>query len=257
MSQATSFWRRLGDLFRGGIGERWSGNGHNRVNGTALEDRTADQVVPPERDGSPNGTSPRSLARWGRREPTVTQLRDGYQRVLEMMDALQEHFRQQDARAERLGRSAERTAGTLEQLAGSQQAQQEHLRLIAEQVSEAGKHAVAMSASLGQMPRMLQLQADALKMMLRQFEVSQEADTQLMHSLQHLGRAVDTLSASSTTQVQTLERLALAERAQHEALTLLVREQSRRFLIIIVVAAILSLGALAALALVVALQLAT
>ena len=84
--------------------------------------------------------------------------------------------------------------------------------------------------------------------MLRQIEVSQEADTQLMHSLQHLGQAVDTLNSSSAAQVQTLERLDAAEREQQAALTELVRAQSKRFMIITIVVSTLGLGALAAMA---------
>ena len=88
----------------------------------------------------------------------------------------------------------------------------------------------------------------------RQLQVGQESDTQLTQSLQQFGRAVDTLGSAGTSQVEMLQRLNAAQREQHEALVTLVREQSRRFMLILVVGAILAVAALAALALPFALQ---
>lgn len=243
MSDHFSFWQRVGNVFRGGqLGSPDTNGNRHATKISAAE--------PPLDDGPP-----RPLTRWGRREPTVAQMRDGYQRVVETMDALQEHFSKQDQRAEHLGQSITHLVGTLDQLAETGHNQQEHVRSIADNVSQAGRHAAAISASLSQMPKSLQMQAESVQTMLRRIEISQESDTQLMHSLQHLGRAVEGLNASGAAQVQTLERLHAADHDQKEALTSLVREQSRRFLIVMVVAAILVLGTLAALAVTVMLQL--
>ncbi len=240
MSSPVSFWQRVGNLFR--TGSAADGNGHSDAASIEAMQDTAME-------------GPRPLARWGRREPTVAQMRDGYQRVVELMDALQEHFQQQDERTAHLGQSVERMVGILEQLTDTQRGEQEHIRAIAENVSAAGKHAAVMTESLSQMPKSLHLQAESMRTMIRQMEISQESDTQLMHSLQQLGQAVGNLSTSSVAQVQTLERLDAADREQKESLTLLVHEQARRFVIIIVIAAILGLGALAALATVILLPL--
>ena len=245
MSQQTSFWHRLGNMLRGEDVLRTSGNGNG--NGHAdqpVGDQTASTDDPPQAHDEQS----RSLSRWPRRQPSVAQMRDGYERVVHMMDTMQDHFQKQDERAEQLGHSVERMVGILEDLSNTGRNQQEHIRTVADNVREAGKHAAVMSESLSQMPRSLQAQAESVRTMLRQIEVSQESDTQLMHSLQQLSRAVDGLSTSGTAQVQTLERMNTAEREQRESLTLLVREQSRRFVVILVVAAILGLGALAALA---------
>jgi hypothetical protein len=97
------------------------------------------------------------------------------------------------------------------------------------------------------MPESLLSQAEAIRTVARSLELAQEADTQLMHSLQQFGRAVDTLGSSGTAQVDILQRLNAAQREQHQAFTALVREQGRRFLAVFVVAAVLAVAALAAL----------
>lgn len=118
---------------------------------------------------------------------------------------------------------------------------------MADNVSLASRHTAAMSETLSLLPPLLQAEADAVRSMVRRMDVAQETDTQLMHSLQKLGQAVETLQAAGAAQVQTLERLNAAEREQRQALTMLVREQTRRFLLIMLVAAILGVGALAVL----------
>jgi hypothetical protein len=228
----------MGALFRGGGASQMSDNGHGGTNGHS--------------DGSAESGA---LSRWRRREPSVAQMREGYHRVVELMDALEEHFRKQDERSARLSDSMERVAGTLGQLEQVQRVEQGHVQTIADQVANVGEHAASISASLAQMPKSMQVQAEAVRTMLQRLEISQESDTQLMHSLQQLGRAVDTLGTSATVQVQTLERLNSAEREQHAALTTFVQEQSRRFLLVIIVATVLVVGALGALTVAILMQL--
>lgn len=255
MSTQSSFWQRVGAMFRGESAGQSPGNGRRAAagsNGSHGSLSVADVQVgePPPETGQPG-----LMARLGRRDPSVHQMRDGYQRLVGMVDALQEHFHKQDERSTQLADSVGRMVGILEQVADSGRSQQEHIRSIADNVNAAGQHTAAMSEALSQMPHSFELQAEAVRTMLRQIEVSQEADTQLMHSLQQLGSAVDALNSSSTAQVQTLERLNAGEHEQKEALTLLVREQSRRFLVIVIVAGILGIGALAAMAITLAVQL--
>jgi DNA repair exonuclease SbcCD ATPase subunit len=241
MSQATSFWRRIGSLFGvSTVGDEPDGNA---LGGN--ESRVV-QAVEGSDSAAYMGSSGGLLARFRRNDPRAAQLA-GYQRIAELMDSLQEHYRQQDERAARMEQQTERISSILQQLADSGRQQQEHVRTMTDNVSQATRHSAAMSESLSLLPPLLQAEADAVRSMVRQMDVAQESDTQLMQSLQKLGQAVESLNGASNAQVQTLERLSAAEREQRQALTLLVREQTRRFLVIMLVAAILGVGALAAL----------
>ena len=245
MSHHTSIWQRMGNVFRGGLSQRSHGNGHASPSVVKYASAAADATL--LKEAPINGDHPSLLTRLGRREPSMTQMRDGYHHMLEMIDGLQNHFHQQDQRAEQLGQHVERMVDMLEQLAKSGHSQQEHIHAIADNVSQAGRHTAIISESLSQLPDLLRDEAEVAHSMVRQMEVSQEADMQLMHSLQKLGQAVDGLNDAGTAQVQTLKRLSIAEREQREALTTLIHDQTRRFLIIIIIAAVLGLGSLAAL----------
>jgi len=184
---------------------------------------------------------------WRRRQVRQAQSQEMALRVYELAGAMQQHFRQQDQRAVELAGSLDRVGGILEQLASSQKAQGDYLRTIAERTDVASKHAAALTETLSRMPDSLMTQAEAIRTVARQLEVSQESDTQLMHSLQQFGRAVDTLGESGTAQVQVLHKLNTAQREQHEALTTLVREQSRRFVVVLAIASVVAVAGLAAL----------
>ncbi len=164
-----------------------------------------------------------------------------------LAESLQEHFRRQDERAVQVVRSLERVGGMLEQLAETQRTQGECLRAIADHTHAAGQSAAALNATVGRVPEALAAQAEAIRTVARQLEVSQEADTQLMLSLQQFGRAVDTLGTSGTAQVEALQRLAAAQASAQSALAGLVQEQNRRFTILFSVAVVVAVVALAGL----------
>jgi chromosome segregation ATPase len=184
---------------------------------------------------------------WWRRERGMPQVADAQRRLLELMDTLQEHFGQQDQRAEQLNGSVGRVANTLEQVAQSQHNTSEQIHSIAQCVDGAARQASGLSEALCQLPATMQAEAEAVRAIAQQLEISHEANTQLMHSLQQFGRTVDALRASGEAQTAALKDMHDSECEQREALTGLVREQGRRFMAAMVVAGVLGLGALATL----------
>jgi hypothetical protein len=239
MGLSVGLWELVKRAFQGGLRpERSCGAQTDRIE--AGGPSTAGEL--------PGRAAKGGLLAWRRRTaPEAVAAREGSARLFELVDRLECHFEEQDRRAGELSRHVEQITGLLERLAESGARQQEGLNAVAESVGQVRQHTALMSESLGQLPPLFQSEAEALRQMVRQMDVAQESATQLMHSLQRLSQAVDALQAAGLAQVQTLERLSQAERQQQQALFLLVREQSRRFLIIIVIAAVLGLGALAAL----------
>lgn len=250
MSADTSFWQRIGNFFRSeDADEPLNGNGTKPKNGVP-KNQPDDQHPVASADNENAGDMPRSsssLMRWTRNQPSTGEMRAGYQRVLELMDDMHQHFEKHDHRAEQLANSVDRVAGILERLAQTQHQQGECIRTIADNVESASRHAVDISKSLHQVPESLRTQADTVRTLVQQMEVTQECDNQLMHSLQQLGKAVEALSSASTAQVRSLEDLHHKEEEQRDALTDLVRSQNRNYLIVVIVAAVIAVGALAAL----------
>lgn len=218
MATQGKFWQRVGQMFRGGRG-----------NGGQSPDA-----------GDDGGDG---LAVVGTRAPTRRDLKDRYERVVELMDAMESHFRRQDERAEALTKSVDRVAGILERIAAAHQQQNESIGTIADRVGTVATHAARLSETLGQVPSSMNAQAEAVRVLSRQIEVAQEADHQTAASLSELGRAVNMLEESTRSQVTTLKGLHDEEASQKETLTNLVHQQSRRFLVLLIVVAVIGVGA--------------
>jgi hypothetical protein len=231
MAETGTFWQRVGSMFRGDA--QWRGD-------------SADPLDAPPSDSTTLRQTSLAPGTWFRRSA----LSPAAAQVVQLAEAMQGHFRQQDARAQEFVQSLDRVGGILEQLAEAQRAQSAFLKGIADNTEAVGRTAASMQSSVARVPESLHAQAEAIRTVARQLEVSQEASTQLMLSLQQFGRAVDTLGSSGTAQVEVLQKLHGVQREQHDALAALVKEQSRRFTLLFVVALLVALVALSALGLV-------
>lgn len=242
MPSGISFWKRVGSALRANF-NRSDGNG-----------KTASAAIEPTgpsggngRDAGNGASSVASLLPWTRRQRSIEQLREGYERVLELMDAMHGHFEKQDRRAEELTAGVDRIGGTLVQLADAQRAQGECIASIAARVNDAAKYSASLSTMLLEMPASLQAQTEAIRMVAREMEATRAADAQF---LQHFSQATDALHDAGTAQVETLQRLHDAGQHQKDALQLFVRSQTRLLLTITIIVAVLGLGAVGALAVV-------
>lgn len=243
MDQQASLWQRVKRVLRP------AGVRSERPAEAVVEEPVDDLMGVEEASLEPAGKKP-LWARSGGPAP----LREVSQRVVELADAMQGHFEQQDQHATQLTRSLDRVGSVLEQIAETQRAQREYLQSIAAHSEANDKHTATLSDTVGRIPESLLTQAEAIGGVARQLEAAQEGDTRLRQSLDTFGQAVDTLGSAGSAQVETLQRLNAAQNAQHEAFTNLVREQSRRFMIVIIIAAILAIGALAAVVVTLVLQ---
>ncbi|MCA9242424.1 MAG: hypothetical protein KDA32_00605 [Phycisphaerales bacterium] len=216
MSTESSFWQRIGGVFRPANGKQ--GNGHNIENGK-----------------SANGGHEVAQANITRRPPSVNELREGYDRVVTLMDTMRDHFDKQDQRANKLVTSVERIAGTLEQLAKAQDKQNESISAIASQVDSAQRFNSSVSSALMELPTSLQAQADTVRAMGRQFEASQQ-------SLRGLNDAVESLRLANVAQVESLRKLTADSGDQQESLRTMLKAQDRRFTVGAIVAGVIGVG---------------
>lgn len=229
MSAVASIWKRVGSVLR--VAPFGVSNGNSRMNGSS-------HSVRPERDGS------LELAPRPRKPVTIDQLRDGYDRILEVMDAIQSHFERQDRRADEMSQSVERVASTLERLAESQSVQRDAITHIAGQVDAARQHASTLSATLMEMPASMHAQAEMVRAIARRLEVSQETDVQLVASLERFGTAVDALRESTSAHVATLHRIQAGDADIKESLKSVIQQQGKRFVVALTIIGVLGVAAL-------------
>ncbi len=237
----TGFWKRIADTFRGSDSSVRT-NGKNGAIALHL-DRPANGNGHGDHNGArSDGGRLGWLGGAGRSE-----LREGYRRTLELMDAMRMHFERQDRRFEQLAAGVDRVAQTLERLEVTARIQGESLSGIAEQSEGANRHAATLAATLLELPASMQAQVDAVRTIARQMEVSSEVSGQLVHSLQRVSHAAETLRDTNATQLTSLQQAIAGEGKRHEALTGFIREQSRRLTVITIVAAaagIIAIGGL-------------
>lgn len=231
-----SFWKRIGHIFRGAPGAPDNLMLSGISNGHSASD--------PPLNGS-NGSSSGLSHR--RRPPSRTELRDGYHKVVDLMDGMQAHFDRQGAQAEELVSGLGRVASTLEQLAQSQARQSEYMQSIAGHANSTDAHTAALVESLRQIPASLNAQAMAMRSIGRQMESSAKADAQLLESMQQFSQVVEAVRIASASQNEILRHLHADEREQRAALTTLIRQMSMRFLVALIVAGVMGMIALAGL----------
>lgn len=253
MSNQDSFWRRMGKMFRSDSGDA-EPDSANQAHTLATATRDEADVAGGVFNRLPD---PQSVPWWRRSQARQAHTRELSVRVTELVGAMQQHFEKQDQRSEQIAGSLDRMGNVLEQLADAQRSNGEYLRAVAEHAEAAAQRTNALNETVGRVPDALLTQAEAIRSVARQVEVSQESNTQLMHSLQQFGRAVDTLGTSGTAQIEVLQKLNSSQREQHDALTTLVREQGRRFVVLMIIAAIIAAVGLVALTIGALLQMPT
>ena len=243
MSSEVSFWKRVGSAFRAGGPLMACENSE-----------VSPLAVAPAGDRPGGGNGWRSggfRLPWVGRRQSLRQLDERYRQMLELADAIRDHFERQDERARELTAGVERLGCTLEQLAEAQRAESRCIASIAARMDEASRHTAGLSATLLELPAALQAQAEAVHAVARQMEASRASDLELVGSLQQFSRAADALRDSGAAQIDTLRGLHQAGEAQHECVAAFVRQQTRLLLIIALVVTVVGLGALCALAIVV------
>lgn len=246
MSSGISLWKRFGSAFRANVNR---GDGNEADPAATIEPAEPARENVRDRGNGPLSVS--SLLPWVRRNRSLRQLDERYQRVVELMDALRDHFERQDRRAAELAAGVDRLGGTLDQLVGTQRVQSECVASIAARVDDAARHSAGLATMLREMPASIQAQAEAVRAVARQMETSRATDEQLLGSLRQFSRAADSLCHSGTAQVETLQRLHDTGKHQEESLRAFVRSQTRLLVIITIIVAVLGLGAVAALSVVV------
>lgn len=207
MKSDTSFWRRLGDMFRGN-----------------------------HADDSDRGGEAGQL----RRAPSNQELRENYKRVTDLMDSLEQHFTRQDDRAAHLIQAVDRVGNVLEQIANEQAEQRASLQTLARQVDGADSMLGQLNGSLRRLPDALRTQAEAVQAISHQVEIAQEADHRVAHALLELGQSVDTLGTSSTTQAEILRDIGQRGADQQRWLEN-VSQQGRKLVLVLVIALVLAL----------------
>jgi len=193
----------------------------------------ADPDAPHDRTGLP-------LTRWTRREYTLSRLQEGYDRVLELMDAMHRHMQAQQDRTEQIATGISQLSRSLSDLPGITQQQVQLLSAIAAQLETTTVRTQQLSDAVGELPRVIRGQSEALTGVQRQLEMATESDAHLTSSLQSFERAINRFGESSENQAAATRELRLSSDEHQRRLGHIIEQQTRRFTVLMAVTAVLA-----------------
>jgi chromosome segregation ATPase len=227
-----------GNLFQR-MGNWW------RARGSRPADSSTAVAPPPSEVDEDNQAVPVVRRGWLSRKPSANE------RLVGLVNQIQEHLVHQDHRAEQMADSLTRLAHTLSELPSAMRQQADTLAGIAEQIEAGNRNTQVLSESLRDVPRLAAQQNETMSAINRQMEQANNLDSEITLSLQSFGQAVSGLSQSTQAQVSTLSRLSDQADQREGRLAELVTQQSKRltvlFIIMIAVAVIATATAAAAL----------
>lgn len=245
MNSSFTIWKRIERIFRTGgldfssLGPVFVPSRQGRleplrfdVRGLTVKDRSNLPAAAPTPAARSSWTD---WLPWSRRHASVTELREGYARMLDLLDAVKTHFDTQDRRATELTSAVNQVAGTLEQLAAAQKSQGDNMATIARQVDGVSRAAGPLMTGLVELPASLQAQADAVRNVARRLEATHAGQGDIVSALDRFGQSGETLRQAGEAQVQTLARLSQGNQQLHEALTAAIRQQSRRMTLLVAI----------------------
>ncbi len=209
------------------------------------EDKNSSTQDPANQDAGPeggpgNGKSPSGLSRWTKREPSLAKLQDGYERMLGLMEDIQNHMAVQGERGDRICNSLEQLAKALNDHPNTSRRQSEMLQTIAAQIETANSRNQTLVEAVSKMPELSKTQNESLGKLNRQLEVTNEQNIANNRTLDKVGSTLSSLGEANTSQSSALREMNEKTNQQNELLTKLIAAQSRRFTMLFVVTLVLA-----------------
>ncbi len=204
-----------------------------------------------EYPGGPDGESPAdkpvgALSRWTKRDQTLAKLQEGYERVTQVVEAVQKHLCEQGERTERICTALEHLARSLDHIPDSSRRQVETLQAIAGHLETTNNRTQKMAESIEEFPRVARLQSETLSGIKHQLDLTGEQNLLTSQTMDRLGTAITSLGDFNTAQTQVLRDMNSSAAQHSELLTKLIARQSRRFLMLFIVTVVLAGAAVAA-----------
>jgi ABC-type transporter Mla subunit MlaD len=186
----------------------------------------------------------------GRRDEVLTRMQTGYDKILDLVESIQDHLARQDEHGEKVVGSLNDLARGVHHLPESTRRHTDALSKAAAQVEVSNSHAQVMIGVLRVWPSATAAQRQALEAIGDHLRSSAEATRDLSERLRTLDQTVSTLGQAAGEQVRALREMQRSARQQEVQFVQLLTAQTRRCAILLGVgtaASVLVLFALATL----------
>lgn len=241
-THTESLWTRLTNPFR--RSSRSDGDNHSSV--PVSEDDLLTQRADDPDPVTETPDRPGPLARWARRDQAIVQLQEGYERVTRVIEDIQAHLVQQGERSERICSALEQIAKTMAETPQIARQQSQTLDHIAAQIEAANARSQQLTDIISDIPKVTRGQTEMLTGIGRQLEISNEQGIVASQTIDRLGATLRALGETSQAHGEVLREMSTKAAAQGDQLTQLIAQQSKRFLMVFGVTIFMTLAAIAA-----------
>jgi chromosome segregation ATPase len=206
-------------------------HGENGGNGEVISERPA---------------STGALSRWSKRDQTLTQLQEGYQRFTQVIEDVQQHMVKQGERTDRICSSLEQLAKSLGDLPTLNRQQSDTLDSISAQIHKTGERTEQITQAMNEMPGLARSQAEAMGGIQRQLQIAGEQDAIARATMERISTTISSLGESNAAQTEALKQMYATADRQADRLKALVAKQTRHFALLFSLTLLLTVAAVIA-----------
>ena len=181
----------------------------------------------------------------GKKDQQLAALEEGFGRLVEVLESINDNVTQQREQATELKTNMERIGEVLVSQSEDGQGQKAIVELTDELRSQAVRQQ-KVAETVQSLPELTQAQMNKLSEIARQLEASGETEVQMVESFNRFDNSVQGMVNNSNTQTAALREMGMKTEQSQERLQEIVAKQNRRLLWAIVVLAVLSLAAVGA-----------
>jgi hypothetical protein len=245
--QTQTWWTRFLERLRGTTPKptRFPSGELPEIGEDGLLMEAPEYPAPGEGDGQTEKPAG-ALSRWSKRDQTLAKLQEGYEKVTQVVEAVQNHLAEQGQRTERICVALEQLARSTSDLPDASRQQVETLRAIAGHMETTNARTHQLADTMSEFPKVARLQSETLSGIKRQLDMTNEQNLLTSQTMDKLGTAISSLGEFNSAQTHVLRDMNSSTVQQNELLTKMIAKQSRRFLMLFIVTVVLATAAVAA-----------
>ncbi|MBI1827138.1 MAG: hypothetical protein HY287_18100 [Planctomycetes bacterium] len=224
--ERRGFWERMSGWFRPS-----SGNAARRQNGegdllTDLEPANANATETGIMVGAESGAKMRLS-----RPAQVQRLEEEYIRVAQLVESVGRHIEQQGQRTEQIAGSLNRLAESLAEMPTILRSHTDALSGIRDNLAGTADFTKRIDENLSQLPRIADAQRETMVSIGRGLEASRQSDERITTVLDGCHKGLSQLADATGASAKALQELRWDTASREERVAVIMRDQTRRFMI--------------------------
>lgn len=221
------FWKRVGGWFKPTKADAFNESYISNA-GVSTFDTEPSESSDPVIQSSSDLTTPSMKSRLGRSSAGLERIEQEYNRVVGLVESIQEHMGQNARSTDRMSQSIDRLAARLEHLPETSRSQLDVLESLREEVAAEAQRAIHVEQAVSQLPQLADAQREAMVSISRRMEESKDTDEQLTQTLSGVRQSVEQVGQATQTSANALSMMRSEESQRQDQIAKLLQQQTDR-----------------------------